>query len=85
MKLATNEELKVLKRGTPVLVNVNDDVSDIGLFLGYNEFRQKALVLDCYSKGIDSRYHANICEYDEVFLLELTEDSLATLAHLSSN
>ena len=84
MKLATHDDLVEMKRGTPVIVNLVDDIPDICLFLEYIPSRKKILVLDTYLKDKQGRYHANICEYDRCLMLELTEDDMATLAHTAN-
>lgn len=82
MKLANEEDLKNLKIGTPVLVNIADTVSDIGLFLSYDLKKKQATILDCYSKDTNNKYKANICNYSRVILLETSEDDLQKLNNI---
>ncbi len=82
MRLALHEDLMVMKRGTPVVVNLTDSVSDIGLFLEYHPTKKTISVLDCFSLGRDKRYHANVSDYSKCMLLEMDEEKLTVLVNL---
>ena len=84
MRLATHDDLVAMERGTPVIVNLVDEIPDISLFLEYIPTRKKILVIDTYLKDKQGRYHANICEYDRCLMLELTDEQMATLAHTTN-
>lgn len=82
MRLALHEDLLEMKKGTPVLVNLTDSVSDIGLFVEYLPSKRKVVVNDCFSLGRDKRYHANVHEYDKCMIIDADEAFFKTLAIL---
>jgi hypothetical protein len=79
MKKATREDLMNLSAGTPVVVDINEGVCDIAIFLQFNPKTEKILVMDCLLKNKDGRYIENVCEYDECRLVPSDRESILRL------
>jgi len=67
-----------MKIGQPLVVNINDGICDIGIFLGYNAEKGTAIVADCLMNG-KSGYAVNISEYSETFIFPTDRDELLKL------
>lgn len=78
MKKAMYEDYLNMEIGQPLIVNVNDSVCDIAIFLGFNNEKGTAIVADCLmnTKG---KYTANISEYTETFLFPTDKQELLKL------
>jgi hypothetical protein len=75
MKKALYEDLLNLTIGTPVVVNVNDGICDIAIFLQFNREKGTVVVCDSLING-NERYIPNICEYTTVFLFPTDKQEL---------
>jgi len=76
---ATREELINLEVGSPIVINLKDDICDIGIFLGYNRETDKITVLDSFLRKNNIEYVQNIFEYRECCILPKNRENLLKL------
>lgn len=75
MKKAMYEDLLNMQVGTPVVVNTNDNVCDIAIFLQFNREKGSVVVCDSLINGKE-RYIPNISEYSTVFIFPTDKQDL---------
>lgn len=68
MKKATKEEIFKLKKGQPIIVDVDNKISTIAIFVEYNDATKKIVCIDSTIAGKEEVHHWNIAEYDDCFI-----------------
>lgn len=81
MKKALYEDFLDMKIGQTVVVNINDSIADLAVFLGYNKEKGVAIVCDCLMNTNNS-FTPNVSEYSEVFIFPTNREDLL---HIRSN
>lgn len=76
---ATYEQLLNLKIGSPIVVNVRDDICDVALFMGFNREKGSVTALDCFMKKPSGDYVQNISEYSEYFIIPQEKEAVLRL------
>ncbi len=76
---ATYEQLLNLKIGSPIVVNVRDDICDVALFMGFNREKGSVIALDCFMKKPSGDYVQNISEYSEYFIIPQEKEAVLRL------
>jgi hypothetical protein len=68
MKIATKEEVQVLKPGQIIFVDVDDKITTMASFIKYDEETDSILTVDCTIADSQGNPHYNICEYKKCFI-----------------
>ena len=76
---ATYEQMIDLKIGSPIVVNVRDDICDIAMFLAFNREKGTVTALDCFMKKSNGDYVQNIVEYSEYFIIPQEKEAILRL------
>lgn len=76
---ATYEQLLDLKLGSPIIVNVRDDICDIAMYMGFNREKGTVVAIDCFMKKNNGDYVPNVCEYNEYFIIPQDKEAVLRL------
>ena len=65
---ASEESLKELPVGSPIMINVEDEYSDFALFLNFDEISGEIICLDMFNQKVKNY---NVASYDNCYIVNM--------------